>query len=256
MSYKIILLFFTAMKIHASAAAQQLSGFDAVKAMEQQLEDVMEITDTGVLKTGLPAVESACQQHPTTLNKARLGIIYHEVALNLSFLSATNYKGYAAKSYSLLDELYNSSSTSPALMPFLASYRASALSLKGAETRKLKLIGKAFRQFDDAVRKYAAVSYLPEFLRGSVAENLPWFFFSKRKYAKTDFSSIIERQAAQPGYATAKIMSFTYWAWANQHQSKRYRAMALNFLDKAIQLDPKNEAGRAKAEALKQTLAH
>lgn len=245
-----------AMTITASAGAQQSPGFDAVKAMEQQLEDVMEITDTGVVKMKLLAVESAYQLHPTELSKARLGIIYHEVALSLSFLSNTTYKGYAAKSYSLLDEMCNSPFTSPALMPFLASYRASSLSLKGAETRKLKLIGEAFSQFNDAVRKYAEVSYLPEFLRGSVAENLPWFFFSKRKYAKTDFSSIIKRQAGQPEYATAKIMSFTYWAWAKQHQSKRHRAMALEYLDKAIQLDPKNEAGRAKAEALKGILGH
>ncbi len=46
-------------------------------------------------------------------------------------------------------------------------------------------------------------------------------------------------------------MSFTYWAWAKQHQSKKYRSQALQYLDKAINLDPNYKAGRAKAEKLK-----
>ena len=49
-------------------------------------------------------------------------------------------------------------------------------------------------------------------------------------------------------------MSFTYWAWAKQHQGKKYRAQALSNLDKAIALDPDNIAGRAKAEELKADL--
>ena len=136
-------------------------------------------------------------------------------------------------------------------MPFIASYRASALSLVGAETKKLKLLGEAFTLFGDAVKKYADVSYLPEFLRGSVAENLPWFFFTKRKFAKQDFQSIISKQDKNSDYANWKIMSFTYWAWAKQHQGNKYRNQAINYLDKAISLDPNYKAGRTKAEQLK-----
>ena len=223
--------------------------------MEQQLEDVMEITDTNIVKAKAQACESENNRHPTELTKARLGVIYHEVALNLGFLTDTTYKGYAARSYALLSELYSAPSTTPALLPFVASYRASALSLVGAETRKLKLVGKAFDAFAEAVAQYAAVSYLPEFLRGSVAENLPWFFFSKKRYAKKDFASIIARQSAQHDYASDKIMSFTYWAWAKQHPSRKHRAAALSYLDKAIHLDPDYRAGRAKAEALKKRFA-
>lgn len=238
------------MTITNNLHAQQLD-LSKVKTLAYQLDDVMELIDTTELKAKLKEVEYQFQQHPGEINKARLGIIYHETALNLSFFSKTAYKGYAKKSYDQLTELFNSPLTIKELMPFVASYRASALSLMVAETKQLKLLGKAFTLFADAVDKYAAISYLPEFLRGSVAENLPWFFFTKRKFAKKDLQSIIDRQHQQADYANWKIMSFTYWAWANQHQGKRYRQQAISYLDKAISLDPNDKAGRKKAAALK-----
>ena len=155
-----------------TAQTQQLD-FSKVKVFEHQLDDVMELIDTTQLKIKLKEIEENYKKNPNEINKARLGIIYHETALNLSFFSKTEFKGYAKKSFDTLSELFNSPNTSKELFPFIASYRASALSLVGAETKKLKLLGESFTLFNEAVNKYAAVSYLPEFLRGSVAENLP-----------------------------------------------------------------------------------
>ena len=239
----------TMTNIH-SVNAQQ-SDFSKVKIIEHQLDDVMELIDTSNLKVKLKQVEEEYAVHPNEINKARLGIIYHETALNLSFFSKTEYKGYAKKSFDTLSELFDSPNTKKELMPFVASYRASACSLIGAETKKLKFLGQAFTLFADAAEKYADISYLPEFLRGSVAENLPWIFIAKRKFAKKDFQSIISKQDKNPEYGNWKIMSFTYWAWAKQHQSKKYRNQALNYLDKAILLDLNYKAGRSKAEELK-----
>jgi tetratricopeptide (TPR) repeat protein len=238
----------------ATAQAQPLD-FLKVKAFEHQLDDVMELIDTNQLKIKLNEIEENYKQNPNEINKVRVGIIYHETALNLSFFSKTAFKGYAKKSFDTLSELFNSAATSKELLPFIASYRASALSLVGAETKKMKLLGEAFTLFNDAVKKYSDVSYLPEFLRGSVAENLPWFFFSKRKIAKHDFQSIIDKQTANAEYANWKIMSFTYWARAKQRQSKKYRDQSLAYLDKAIALDPNYKAGRQKAEDLKGRMA-
>jgi len=237
-----------------TAQNQQLD-FSKVKIYEHQLDDVMELIDTTELKIKLKEVEENHQQNPSEINKVRLGIIYHETALNLSFFSKTEFKGYAKKSFDTLSELFHSPNTTKEFLPFIASYRASALSLVGAETKKLKLLGEAFSSFNDAVKNYSSVSYLPEFLRGSVAENLPWFFFTKRKFAKQDFQSIIDRQDKNSEYANWKIMSFTYWAWAKQRPSKKHRTQALEYLDKAIALDPNYRAGRQKAEELKTILA-
>ena len=230
--------------------AQQLD-FAKVKTFEHQLDDVMEITDTTELKIKLKEAEQQFLQESNEMNKVRLGIIYHETALNLSFFSKTEYKGYAKKSFDQLSDLFKSPATTKELMPFIVSYRASALSLVGAETKKLKLLGQSFTLFNDAVTRYGDFSYLPEFLRGSVAENLPCFFFSKRKFAKLDFQSIINKQENNSQYANWKVMSFTYWAWAKQHQGKKYRNKVIMYLDKAIDLDPDYKAGRKKAEELK-----
>jgi tetratricopeptide (TPR) repeat protein len=233
-----------------AAQSQQLDD-EKVKAFEHQLDDVMELIDTTELKVKLLIVEEDYNQNPNEINKVRLGIIYHETALNLTFFSKTAFSGYAKKSFEILSDVFNSPNTTKELLPFIASYRASALSLLGAETKKLKLLGEAFKLFGEAVNSYSDVSYLPEFLRGSVAENLPWLFFSKRKFAKKDFQSIIDKQNKNDEYANWKIMSFTYWAWAKQHQSKKHRIQSLQYLDMAIELDPNYKAGRQKAEALK-----
>lgn len=254
MKYKLITLIIAAMTLTNRLTAQQLD-FSKVKTIEHDLDDVMELIDTTELKLKLKEVEQQFRQEPNEINKVRLGIIYHETALNLSFFSKTEYKGYAQKSFDQLSELFYSVATTKELMPFIASYRASALSLISAETKKLNLLKQAFVQFEDAVSKYAYVTYLPEFLRGSVAENLPWFLISKRKYVKYDFQSIINKQEKNADFANWKIMSFVYWAWANQHQEKKFRTQAISYLDKAIRLDPNYKAGRKKAEALKMKLS-
>jgi hypothetical protein len=237
--------------INSLNAQIQNLDFTKVKLFELQLEDVMELIDTVELKTKLKEVEENYKHNQSEINKVRLGIIYHEVALNLSFFSKTEFIGYAKKSFDTLSELFYSSSTSRELFPFITSYRASALALVSAETKKLKLLSEAFTLFNNAVKAYATFSYLPEFLRGSVAENLPWFLFSKRKFAKQDFQSIIAKQDKNSDYANWKIMSFTYWAWAKQRQNKKHKSQSLSYLEKAISLDPNYKAARKKSEELK-----
>ena len=246
-----ILLMIAIGSVRTLSAQSNSLDFKKMKSFEHQLDDVMEIIDTSQLKVKLKEVEQNYSLNPNEISKVRLGIIYHETALNLSFFSASKYKGYAKKSFVILSELLNSDSLTKELLPFIESYRASALSLVGAETKKLKYLGEAFDLFSAAIEDYSSVSYLPEFLRGSVAENLPWIFYSKRKIAKFDFESIIAKQRENQEYANSKIMSFTYWAWANQHQGRKDREKSLIYLEKAIELDPQYEAGRQKAEELK-----
>ena len=51
------------------------------------LDDVMEFIDNDLLQAKLPEVETDYKENPSLLNKVRLGIIYHEVALNLGFFN-------------------------------------------------------------------------------------------------------------------------------------------------------------------------
>jgi len=219
---------------------------------EYALEDVMEIIDRELVKKKLQEVEAEYKKEPNEVNTVRLGIIYHEIALNLTFFDKTKkYAGYAQKSYDILNELSQNESTTDELRVFIESYRASAISLVASETRKLKLLKTAFQIFEEAVHQYADVSPRPEFLRGSVAENLPFFMWKKRKFAKVDFESIIKKQEKNSSFADFRIMSFSYWAWAKAHKSKKHRTQALAYLNKAIEIDPDYKAGRARAEILK-----
>lgn len=232
----------------------QNSQHNDLHAAEKALEDVMEIIDTSYLRSKWQEVEADFAAHPGSLQRLRLGILYHELTLNFSFLHKTLPKGYAQRSFELLNAAFTDSSLLPGFMPFVAAYRASALSLVGAETGKLKPLHAAFEAFAAAEAAYGAVCYAPAFLRGSVAENLPSIFYKKRRFAKVDFENIIARQQAQADYAPAKIMSFTFWAWANQHQGKKHRPQALAYLERAIALDPNYEGGRERAVALRAKL--
>lgn len=226
-----------------------------VTEYENKLDDVMEIIGNELVKSKLKEVETECQNNPNELDKVRLGLIYHEIALNLTFFYKTEeFAGYAQRSYDILTELLNNENTTRELSVFIESYRASALALVSGETRKLKQLGQAFELFDVAVKKYAYISPRPEFMRGSVAENLPWFMWKKRKFAKIDFQSIIEKQEKNENYSDFRLMSFSYWAWARANKSKKHRKQALIYLDKAIEIDPEYKAGRKRAEELKAEL--
>lgn len=250
----IILLFIIISSFSFNSTAQIKNM--TLKEAHEKLEDVMEIIDTTYLKKHLVEVEEAFRKDNSTINQLRLGIIYHEVALNFGFFDKV-YKGYPQKSLDMLNgALLKLNDDLVIFQPFALSYKASALSLLSGETRKLGYLSEAFKLFDEAVNKYSSISYAPKFMRGSVSENLPWFMFKKRSYAKKDFDSIINKYEADNSYATSKIMSFTYWAWAMQHQSKKYRITSIAYLDKAIALDPNYTGGRKRAEELKNKMIH
>lgn len=231
----------------------QMLDLDKLATYEASLDDVMEIIDKELVKEKLQEVENAFQKNPDEFNTIRLGLIYHEIALNFTFFDKTKkYAGYAKKSYDVLTRLSENGNTTPELMIFIESYRASALSLVAGENSKLSLLGTAFNIFESAVNLYASVSPRPEFMRGSVAENLPFFMWKKRRFAKVDFESIIKKQEKNIEYADFRVMSFSYWAWAKANKGKKHRKQAIKYLDKAIEIDPNNKAGRKKAEELKE----
>lgn len=78
---------------HRATAQQQNPDIAKIKAFERQLDDVMELIDTTELQSKLREVEADYAIDSGEIQAVRLGIIYHETALNLSFLSHTAYKG-------------------------------------------------------------------------------------------------------------------------------------------------------------------
>jgi len=249
MKYLFILITLT------SAIKTTAQKFDhkSIQHFEAALGDVMEIIDKELVIKKLNEVESQYKTNPNELNSVRLGLIYHEASLNLTFFNDTKkYAGYAQKSYDVLTKLSGDKSYTKELSIYIESYRASAIALVAAETKKLKLLNTAFQIFEKAIDTYAEVSPRPEFMRGSVAENLPFFMWKKKKYAKIDFESIVKKQKMNPNYADFRIMSFTYWGWAKAYKKRKFRKQAIEYLNQAIKIDPNYKAGRKRAEELKE----
>jgi hypothetical protein len=97
-----------------------------LKDAQEKIEDVMEIIDTTFLKTHLIEVEKAYQHDKSTINQIRLGIIYHEVALNFGFFDKV-YKGYPQKSLDMLNAALPKLNDNLAIFkPFVLSYKASS----------------------------------------------------------------------------------------------------------------------------------
>ena len=108
------------MKTASKSAQDQQLDFLNLKALEHQLDDVMELIDKEEVKLKLEETEKDYKESPSVINKVRLGIIYHETALNLSFFSKTDYKGYAQKSFDILTELFTSIETQSEYLPIIA----------------------------------------------------------------------------------------------------------------------------------------
>lgn len=233
---------------------RQNVSFKSVKLIESHLEDVMELISIEDAEKKLNEIEAEYEMFPDQLNMARLGIVYHENALNLASINKGNSDGYATKSFTILHELFTSEDIFVELLPFIAGYHASARALMGSEKTKPGYINESFKLFESAVSNYGEVCFCPEFLRAGISDKLPWFFFNRKRHAKQDYESIITRQQLKLNYAPTRIMSFSYFGWAKQSQSKKDRARTLEYLEKSIQLDPKYKAARKRAEELKNKL--
>lgn len=212
------------------------------------LDDVTEIIGEENVRAKLLEYEALLKTDNSVLNQIKLGIVYHEASLNLLKLGE---KGYAVKSYTLLGDPKLLASAPPNMMPIIVSYLASARSLMGAEEGSIKHVKDAFLILDRAEEQFGEVSSTPLFLRGSIAENLPWIFF-KGGVAKTDFKTIIKRDKLNDKYASDKIMSFVYFGLAKQVLSDSDAAKG--YLHTSMQLDPDKQAAYEMADNLLATL--
>jgi len=128
----------------AELNAQNLN-LKKLESYETTLDDVMEIIGKELVIKKMKEVEEDFQEKPDELNTVRLGLIYHDVALNLTFFDKTKkYAGYAQKSSDIITKLSENKKTTPELMVFIESYRASSLALIAGETKKLSLLGNSF----------------------------------------------------------------------------------------------------------------
>jgi hypothetical protein len=218
-----------------------------IREAEKILSDVTEMIDYQVIEKKLSAQESLVRRQATFLDSLRLGILYHESALIL--MKKKQKSPHAKMSFDLLSRLMASAKSENEFLPVIAAYRASARSLQSAESGKLSELAEAFDFFEEAAQKYAAFSPYPEFLRGSVAENLPKIFFKKRRFAKIDFLALKKKYETDIAFAEPRLMSFVYLALARLMR-KNNDSESKILLKKAMSLDSEQNAAYAEAEKL------
>jgi hypothetical protein len=218
-----------------------------VREAEKMLSDVTEMIDYQVIEEKLLVQESLVRRQGAFLDSLRLGILYHESALIL--MKRKQKSSHAQMSFDLLSRLMASVQPESEFLPLIAAYRASARSLQSAGSGKLSELAEAFEFFEEAAQKYALFSPYPEFLRGSVAENLPSIFFKKRRFAQIDFYSLQKKYETDNSFADSRLMSFVYLALA-RIKRKNDVSEANLLLKKAMSLDSEQNAAYNEAEKL------
>lgn len=192
---------------HLEAHVSSLPSTVEVRNAAKALLDISEILDPGQARANVTAAEHALNREHSVVNRLRLGIAYHEAALN--FLPS-GVSGDAQKSYDILSAADLHAEVAPALEPYIFAYLASAQALLAADGGAIANVAAAFDIFDRVVARYGHVANITLFLRGSVAENLPWFFF-KANDAKRDLETIIARAEHDADYASSKTLSFVHF---------------------------------------------
>ncbi len=225
-----------------------------LKFFEDHLHDAMMLTDITELTLRIDEAKEFFMLNPGEINKARLGVVYHQAALYLPATFKASTQAWAKQSLDILSDIVHAPHASKELLPIVTSYRASALAALAVSAQRRSLLAEAYQQFSLAVESYAQVSALPEFLRGGSASNLPIFYFRKRKFAQEDFRSIIRKEETSPGYASASILSYSYLALANQRRCQQSKKERVLLLSRSIAQDPDGKAAAKEAAVLKAKL--
>jgi len=218
-----------------------------------QLEDIMDISDLDRITSLLLEQRNITKLTPNTINKVRLGILYHDVALKSLSRNKAERRYYTEEAYRMLTNLSNDLKIEEELKPFVKAYQASVLALLGAERNNSQLVNQAFGLFEQAMQQYGHFCYAPQYLRARVAEQLPRSF-GKRRMARKDYSELIDRYGLDCRFATYKSMSYVYWAWAKLHNNKKNKKQLIRYLEQSIKLDRTGEAAGARAKLLLEEL--
>lgn len=216
-------------------------------ASVQDLESYTEILSKDTLRSNVQELENIDQ--PDVLQQIALGLTYHELCV-LHFMLGKDkrYAPYAARALGVL------TSARPAApewsLPMLDSYINSSQSLVAATKNNLIDLIRVIRKYDELIDQYGATSYHPEFLQGSLLENLPNVFGAHAK-AKKRFESVITKYTSDPSYTAPKIVSFCYLSLGKLSKDQKTK---IDYLGKSVETDTAGDGGSAQAKQILETL--
>jgi hypothetical protein len=210
-----------------------------------KLEQYTEVLDTAKLSQNLEYFEY--KQDGDALDQIALGITYHEICVVHYILGKD--KSYAHYAEKALRTLVDAKKTSPVdAYPILDTYINSSRSLVASTKNNLVELIRVIRIYNGLVRKYGSISYYPEFLEGSLLENLPNILGGHTK-AKKLFESIIAKHESDPAYASDKIVSFCYLSLGKLEKNSTRKK---DYFQKSIAIDADKQGGANQALAMLQ----
>jgi len=238
-----------------------ISGVAPVLAMDQvqiieyehKLMEVMGTDKVDSLVANIAQLEKDLDKQEGlayNLGKIRLGIYYHNLALNGFKMG---YRGFAEKSFDTFRQIHEDPGCKPELRPIVLSYLGSSRAIMGDESNnpidKIRFVQEGVAYLDEAVNKYKDYSYIPYFIRANVCIALP-DFFGKEKEAFKDYSSLEQWYQRTPERIPAGIMSVVYFNLGDYHKKQRNLRKACDYWEKAEILDPDGEIGAQAREML------
>jgi hypothetical protein len=213
----------------------------------KDLEQFTEILNKNVLQDNQKTLEKIAQ--PDVLEIIALGLTYHEICV-LYFMLEKN-KQYAPYASKALTTLSSARPDAPEwTLPMLDSYINSSRSLVAAVKGNLIGLLRVIRDYDKLIDKYSATSYHPEFLQGSLLENLPNVFGAHSK-AKQRFENIVTKYNKDHAYATPKIISFCYLSLGKLSKNPKEK---IDYLEQSIKIDSSGDGGSTLAKKILGTI--
>ncbi|GHN02029.1 hypothetical protein WSM22_35180 [Cytophagales bacterium WSM2-2] len=239
--------------MNSSSEIETIS-LESVFEVEQQLDDVIEISDPILLKFKVNEYNRENDNSEfSPIGFLRKGIVLHEAAMH--YLISGNIReayDYSKGSQLQLIQL-NLSSPGKELLPVISAYIASSYMMMAITTQRFSELRKGLAFFDRSVDQFSNQSLLPEYLRGKAFLNLPWYFITKKRKSIRDFDSIVMKSHQRSKMHNPRIVSFAYFELAKlrTEDSAQHLQTIVALLDKAIMWDPANQAAREKAEQMK-----
>jgi len=201
-------LFFT---ISIYSNGQAIAVNISVNNDKQELIAVSNIKNWELLMDRIDLQKHQTKENPSFLNKAKLGILYHNAAIMKMATDKKKSQELAEQSYILLTILVTEPSTRMDLLPCLKAHHASSLVMVGLGNKERQLIDQAFALFEMTINRFGGNCYFPRYLRLQMNQQLS---YPNKRLAKEDCNKLIGQYDMDHNFIDKTTMIDVYLDWA------------------------------------------
>jgi tetratricopeptide (TPR) repeat protein len=191
--------------------------------------------------------ENNLEKSEEMIAQVKLGILYHNVALNDG--AKRGYKKYAQKSFETMKLINGNDGLSNVIKVYTLTFMGSSRAMMGDEDlnpiNKINYVKEGIAYLDDAVKRFDRHTWVPRFYRANVCFSLP-DFFEKSAAAKDDYDKLINKKRNNDNAIPDEIMAIVYLNRGKLYKKDTDIEKAIEMWKKALETaedeDVKNEA--------------